>query len=85
MSGAMNETGFLLALRAIFILFSALVSAIYRRGVSLRQVGVSSLTPAMTITVSIYPDKFLIRNFYYTFVNIFYNFHTLKYVDRFIK
>ena len=85
MSGAMNETGFLLALRAIFIPFSALVSAIYRRGVSLRQVGVSSLTPAMTITVSIYPDKFLIRNFYYTFVNIFYNFHTLKYVDRFIK
>ena len=85
MSRAVNDTGFWLAIRAIYISFLALDRALSRRGVSIRQDGFSSHIPAVTNTVGILPGRFLIRRFYYTFVNRFWDLHTVKHINRIFK
>ena len=80
MSRDMNETCFWLSCQVIYISFSALASALSRRGVSLIRGRFSSLITSVTRTVGIFPGRFLIRRFYYTFVNRFCNFHTLKHI-----
>ena len=85
MSGAVNETSFRFALQVIYIFVLALASALSCRGVILRRGVLSSLLDAVTITFVICPGRFLIRNFYYTFLNIFYDFHTLKHINSLFK
>ena len=41
--------------------------------------------PAVTSTVEIFPSRFFIRRFYYTFVNRPVDFHTLKHINSFLK
>ena len=84
-SRAMDETGLWFSRRAIHIPFSVLVSALSLlekipwRGVFF------SLFPAVTSTVGIFSIRFLIKRFYYTFVNRLGNFHTLKHINSFLK
>ena len=85
MPGAVNEKGFRFSRWAIYISFSALSSTLTCRWVSLRRGGFYSIFPAVTSTVGIFPVGFLIRRFCYTFVNRFWNFHTPKHVNRFLK
>ena len=81
MSGAVNETYFRFALWAIYILFLALSGALSCSGASIRQGGFSYLIPAVTSTVGIFPGRFFIIRFYYTFVNRFCDFRMLKYIN----
>ena len=84
-SRAVDETVFWFAIWAIYISFLALFCTLSCCGVSLRQRGFSSIIPAMTSTAGILLGRFFIRKFYYTFVNIFWNFHTLKHSNSLFK
>ena len=81
----MNETGFGFALQEIYISFSGIYSALSRCGVSFILGAFSSLITAVTSTFGIFPGRVFIRKFYYTFVNRFCDFHTLKNVNSFLK
>ena len=85
MYGAVNKIGFRFALWAIYLSFLALASALFRHRASLRQGEFYSLIPYVTSTIGIFPGRFLIRRFYYIFVNRFCNFHTLKYINSLFK
>ena len=85
MYGAMNEIGFRFALSAIYISFSVLASALFRRRASIRQGEFSSLITSVTSKIGIFPGRFLIRRFYYISVNRFCDFHTLKYINILFK
>ena len=85
MSRAVNKTSFWFAIWGINISFLALTSALSCCMVCLRRGGLSSLIPAVTRTVGIWRGNFLIRMFYYTSVNIYFNFHTLKHVISVLK
>ena len=84
-SGAVNDTGFRLALWSIYISFSTLARAITCCGVSLIQGGLSFIIDSVTRIFGILPGRFFIRSLYYTFVNIFCGFRTLKHVNIFLK
>ena len=60
MSGVVNEAGFQFAIRAIYTQFSALSSTLSCHGVSLRRCNFSSIIPAVTSKVGIYPGRFFI-------------------------
>ena len=79
------ETGSWFSFWEIYISFSALASALFHRGVSLRRGRLSSIIPDFSSTVGVCPGGFFIRRLYSTFVNRFYNFHTLKHINSIFK
>ena len=84
MSRAMDRaTYFRSILRMVYTPFSALVSALTHFGVSSWWGVYYSNFPADTTTVGISPNRFFIRRFYDTFINILWYFHTFKHVYRF--
>ena len=84
-SGGVDETGSRFYLRVIYISFSVLAGDLSCRRASFRRGGFSSHIPSVTSTVGICLGRFFIRRLYYTFVNIFCNFHTLKHINSLFK
>ena len=86
MPGSMNETSLSEYISFIvYITFSSLANTLTNIGVSIWQCGFSSHFPAVARTVGICPSRFLIRRFYYTFINICWYFHELKHVNSWSK
>ena len=69
----------------IYIPFSVLSSSLICLGVCIWRGRFSSHFPAVTGTVGICPSIFLIRRFYYTFINILWYLHASKHVNKFLK
>ena len=65
--------------------FSGLASDLTLLGESPRQSGFSYNIPSATSTVVVFLVMFFIIRLNYTFVNRLSYFHTLKYVNRFLK
>ena len=85
-SRAMDDTSvFGSILRMIYIPSSALVSSLTRLGLSIWRGVLSSHFYAVARTVDIFPSRFFMRRFYYTFINIFWYFHAFKNVNTYFK
>ena len=85
MSEAMVHTVFRCALWEIYILFTALSSALILCGVSVWRCGFSSLIPTDYSTVGFCPISFFIRRCYQTFINTFSDFHMIKHIYSLLK
>ena len=81
-SWAMYETcGFVSILQIIYICFTVFSSSITRLIVNIWRGGFSSHFPDVTGTVGIWPSRFFIIGFYYTLINIFWDFRAFKHVN----
>ena len=69
----------------LYIPFSMIANALTHLRVSDWQGGVSSHFISVTSAVGIWPHRFFIRRFYYTFINIFCYFHEFKHVNSCFK
>ena len=81
MPEAMYETGFWLTFWVVYIYIYALASALNHHIVSIQWVGFYSISPAVTRTGGIYPNRLFIRILYYTFIDRSLNLHAFKHVN----
>ena len=80
-----DKCGFLYISWVVYISFPDFARALNHLIVSILRGILSSQFPAVTGTVGIYWSRFSIKGLYYTFLNIFCNFHAFKHVNCWFK